>query len=91
MGKKTLLYSALEGILGDRIRNGWTFEEMVAATAEQNNEGQYKIAINTLGAHGFTQLLMDRAQQIGLVSVHDRLHNGGDITECYEVKHGQGD
>ena len=43
------------------------------------------------GCSAPTQLLVDRAQQIGMVSVHDRLHNGGDITEYYEVKHGQGD
>ena len=83
------LYGILRDVLPDAMQGRWTLDELAAALAEcaQDEEGPYTIALRALGAHGFAQLLVDRAQQVGLLSVYRKLddHN---IVEHYELRTG---
>ena len=82
-----LLYGILRDVLPDDMRGRWTLDGLAAALDKcaQNGDGPYAIALRGLGARAFAQLLMDRAQQIGLISVYSKF-NDHNIVEHYEMR-----
>lgn len=85
-GTKTLLYKFLREILGDNIHGRWTLEELNAAIFQwqHTQSGPYAHAAIGLGSLRFAQYLMDRAQQVRLVTVREESDREG-LTEYYQV------
>ena len=90
-GTRTLLYSVLANMLGDKIRGSWKLDQLVEALTKQEQkqerDGPYGIAIRARGALGFAEFLMDRALELGVVSTSEWSHqrDGG---EYYRIRHG---
>ena len=78
---KTEMYTLLQDILGTKVHQNWTLAEMSDAILlwvkppRQLRKSRHHKAnehmIRVIGPSRFAQLLLDRAQQIGLVSVRE--------------------
>ena len=86
IGTKTLLYRFLHAMLQDTLHQRWTIEELRDAVSvwQAADVGPYSEIVRFLGPLRFAQHLMDRAQQAGLVSVHEESEQGR-FMEYYRV------
>ena len=82
---KTLLFHLLHEILVDRIRDSWTLSQMADVVSQWASEpGPYRNAAQTIGPLNFSQLLLDRAQHLNLVSVREDFVSG-QLVEYYTI------
>ena len=93
-GTKMLMYIFLQDILGERIHQNWTLMDLMKEISKWAEEpiwrkrtGSYGRVIRSIGPLRFGQFLVDRAQQIGLVSAHDE-SDQGDFVEYYKLRSG---
>ena len=84
---RTQLFNVLTDMLGDKVRQRWTPDDLIGSVAEyQHGKGsRYAAMVMALSAPGFAQFLMDRAQLAGLVAVSEMVVDGA-LVECYEVR-----
>ena len=91
---KTEMYILLQDILREKIHQSWTLREMADAISQwvgkpraARASGHHKAnehVIRVMGLHRFAQILLDRAQQIGLVSVLEEFGQDG-FVEHYSI------
>ena len=86
-GTKTLLYQFLQGILGVSMHERWTLVQLDGAVFrwEQERESPYASVVADIGSLRFSQYLMDRAQQLRLVAIHEEMSQDG-LVEFYRVE-----
>ena len=84
-GTKTLLYRFLQGIIGKKLHDSWTLEQMaddIDEWVEKSNS--YGHVIRTIGSIQFAQFLIDRANQLNLILIRDELVQG-QLVEYYTI------
>ena len=83
---KTQLYAVLADMLGDKIRQRWTQDDLIGSVAGyQCGKGKrYARVVMALGGTGFAQFVIDRARLAGVIAISDMIV-GGAVVECYDV------
>ena len=82
---RTQLHKLLKEILGQKVHNKWTLQEMVIAVSKWKSPVRaYRRVVKAVGSLGFAQFITDHAQRIDLVSVQSRMEEGS-IVEYYMV------
>ncbi len=73
-GTRTLLHVLLKEILQNKIQQRWTLDEFAELISQEVTVPErYRFAAQQIGSFRFAQLLLDRAQQLGLIAVQEEI------------------